>query len=139
MPVAVAHGTQARKHPVDGTHQFGRHRPRGGHIALRQRQKIGEQFGQMRRVAADMGTVWQDLALELEFELPGNALLAALGLIALTVLVTNSNKQRDEALAAQRRSFGTMRNAPSSPSATPPIMSSAAMKRPCVETGTESP
>lgn len=33
------------------------------------------------------------------------ALLAALGLIALTVLVTNSNRQRDEALAAQRRSF----------------------------------
>jgi signal transduction histidine kinase/ActR/RegA family two-component response regulator len=33
------------------------------------------------------------------------ALMAALGLIALTILVTNSNRQRDEALAAQRRSF----------------------------------
>jgi signal transduction histidine kinase/ActR/RegA family two-component response regulator len=33
------------------------------------------------------------------------ALLAALGLIALTVFVTNSNKQRDDALAAQRKSF----------------------------------
>jgi signal transduction histidine kinase/ActR/RegA family two-component response regulator len=33
------------------------------------------------------------------------AVVAALGLIALTVLVTNSNKQRDEALAAQRKSF----------------------------------
>ena len=30
----------------------------------------------------------------------GLALLAALGLIALTILVTNSNRQRDEALAA---------------------------------------
>ena len=33
------------------------------------------------------------------------ALLASLGLIALTVLVTNSNSQRDAALAAQRESF----------------------------------
>ena len=33
------------------------------------------------------------------------ALLAALGLIALTMLVANSNQQRDEALAAQRKSF----------------------------------
>jgi signal transduction histidine kinase/ActR/RegA family two-component response regulator len=33
------------------------------------------------------------------------ALVAAIGLIALTVLVTNSNRQRDEALAAQRHSF----------------------------------
>ena len=33
------------------------------------------------------------------------ALLAALGLIALTLLVANSNRQRDEALAAQRKSF----------------------------------
>jgi signal transduction histidine kinase/ActR/RegA family two-component response regulator len=33
------------------------------------------------------------------------ALMAAVGLIALTILVTNSNRQRDEALAAQRHSF----------------------------------
>jgi signal transduction histidine kinase len=33
------------------------------------------------------------------------ALMAAVGLIALTILVSNSNKQRDEALAAQRQSF----------------------------------
>lgn len=33
------------------------------------------------------------------------ASLAAVGLIALTILVANSNRQRDEALAAQRKSF----------------------------------
>jgi len=33
------------------------------------------------------------------------ALFAAIGLIALTVFVTNSNRQRDDALAAQRKSF----------------------------------
>lgn len=33
------------------------------------------------------------------------ALMAAIGLITLTVFVTNSNKQRDAALAAQRHSF----------------------------------
>ncbi|MFD1610933.1 ATP-binding protein [Sphingomonas tabacisoli] len=36
------------------------------------------------------------------------ALVAAIGLIALTVLVTNSNRQRDQALAAQRHSFEVM-------------------------------
>jgi len=33
------------------------------------------------------------------------ALMAAIGLIALTILVSNSNRQRDDALAAQRHSF----------------------------------
>ena len=62
--------------------------------------KIGVGMGRVTGQDIEQGSISVRRALATAL-----GVLAAIGLIALTVLVSNSNRQRDEALAAQRHSF----------------------------------